>query len=41
MTIPARKTVTGTEPDANIASTSRREERCSLRPAPVSPSPPR
>ena len=41
MIMAARSTVTGTGPAASLASTSRREERCSLSPGPVSPRPPR
>ena len=41
MIIPARSTVTGTERDASIALDLAAEARCSLRPWPGSPRPPR
>ena len=41
MIIAARSTVTGVRPEASTRSTSRREERCSESPGPISPRPPR
>ena len=41
MIIAARNVVTGTPGAASSCSTSRRELKCSDRPSPVSPSPPR